>query len=235
MSHDAIRSVEAINRLDVLRRRAAKVEGLRDRLVAERAEKLASIDQLTNDIEKLLKVEELFRALMDQLVVKQVRALEAIVTDGLQTIFYDMDLYFESDIETKYNKVAIDFQIREGGIDDPLKVRGRPLDSFGGGTASVAALILRVLTVLKLKRLPFLILDEALLAVSDEYIAGTGKFLKALAETMNLHFLLITHKSAYCDHSDRAYQSHQELVAEQRTLRVKRVTAGDLRQLKARP
>jgi chromosome segregation ATPase len=223
MPHGALRSVEAVDRLEALCRRAARVEVLRDRLATERADKSAEVDRLTTDIEKLLKVEELFRALMDQLVVKQVRALESVVTDGLQTIFYDMDLHFESDIETKYNKIAIDFQIREGAADDPLAVRGRPLDSFGGGTSSVAALILRVLTVLKLKRLPFLILDEALLAVSDEYIAPTARFLKALAQSMNLHFLLITHEPAYCEHSDRAYQSHQELVGEQRTLRVRQV------------
>jgi chromosome segregation ATPase len=234
MPNGAVRAVEAVGRLESLCKRAARVEVLRDRLAAERAEKLAAVERLTIEIEKLLKVEELFRALMDQLVVKQVRALEAIVTDGLQTIFFDQDLHFESDIETKYNKVAIDFQIREGAADDPLMVRGRPLDSFGGGTSSVAALILRVLTVLKLKRLPFLILDEALLAVSDEYIAPTGKFLKALAQTMNLHFLLITHKSAYCDHSDRAYQGYQEAVGEQRVLRVKQVV-GDHRVLKVRP
>jgi len=233
MPYGAVRAVEAVERLETLGRRAARVEVLRDRLASERAEKQAEVEQLTSRIERLLKVEELFRALMDQLVVKQVRALEAVVTDGLQTIFFDQDLHFESDIETKYNKVSIDFQIREGGTADPLAVRGRPLDSFGGGTSSVAALILRVLTVLKLKRLPFLVLDEALLAVSDEYIAPTGKFLKALADSMNLHFLLITHKSAYCDHSDRAYQGVQELVGDQRTLRVKQV--GDRRSLKARP
>lgn len=233
MPNGAVRAVEAVDRLESLCKRASRVEVLRDRLAAERAERLAAVEGLTKDIEKLLKVEELFRALMDQLVVKQVRALEAIVTDGLQNIFFDQDLHFESDIETKYNKVAINFQIREGAADDPLMVRGRPLETFGGGASSVAGLILRVLTVLKLKRLPFLILDEDLLAVSDEYIAGTSKFLKALAQTMNLHFLLITHKSAYCDHSDRAYQGHQEVVSAQRTLRVKQV-AGD-RGLKVRP
>jgi hypothetical protein len=233
MSSNAVRPVEAIDRLAVLCRRTAKVEVLRDHLLADRTQKASEIEKLTSDVEKLLKVEELFRALMDQLVVKQVRTLESIVTDGLQTIFFDQDLHFESDIETKYNKVAIEFQLRQGGTDDPLAVRGRPLESFGGGASSVIALLLRVLTLLKLERLPFLVLDETLLAVSDEYIAPTGKFLKALAQSMNLHFLLITHKSAYCDHSDLAYESHEEAVGGQRALRVKQVAAD--RKSKVRP
>lgn len=235
MPNDSVCAREKLARLDALRRRASRVEALRDRLVSEAAAKRAEVEALSTQIERLLRVEELFRVLMDKLVVQQVRALETIVTDGLQTIFFDQNLHFESNIETKYNKVGIDFQIREGAADDPLMVRGRPMDSFGGGTSSVAALILRVLTVLKLRRLPFLVLDEALLAVSDEYIAPTGKFLKVLAQTMNLHFLLITHKSAYCDYADRAYQGNQESVGEQRALRVKQVAGGHSKGLKVRP
>jgi hypothetical protein len=193
-------------------------------LAVKLSETTTEVVALGLEIEKFLKVEELFRVLMDQLVVQQVRALEAVVTDGLQTIFVDQDLHFESDIEAKYGKVSIDFQLRQGGLDHPLSIRGKPLESFGGGTSSVISLILRVLTLLKLKRLPFLVLDETLLAVSDEYVAATGKFLEALARTMNLHFLLITHKPAYLDHSNRAYQGREEVVAaDQRALRVKQL------------
>lgn len=191
--------------------------------------------RLTIEIEKRLKVEELFRALMDHLVVDQVRALESVVTDGLQTIFYDQDLHFESDIEAKYGKVSIDFMLRQGAPDHPLVIRGRPLETFGGGPSSVISFILRVLVLLKLKKLPFLVLDETLQAVSDEYCAATGKFLQALAKTMNLHFLLITHKPAYLDYSNSAYQAREEVVAgDQRALRVRELAAKDARELRSK-
>src|SRR5262245_38329935 len=113
MSSAALHSVEAVERLERLSQRVAKSEALRDHLQQDLDSKSREVEALTSQIEKLLKVEELFRALMDRLVVKQVRALEAVVTDGLQTIFFDQDLRFESDIEARYNKVAIDFHARQ--------------------------------------------------------------------------------------------------------------------------
>lgn len=234
MSSDALHPLEAVGRATRLAERATKLEALRDHLQHERTTLEGEVVRLGSDIEKLLKVEELFRALMDQLVVHQVRALEAVVTDGLQTIFFDQALHFESDIEAKYGKVSIDFQLRQGAVGDPLTIRGRPLESFGGGPSSVIALILRVLTLLKLKRLPFLVLDETLLAVSDEYCAATGKFLQALSETMHLHFLLITHKPAYLDYSHLAYQGREEMQGDQRVLRVKKLSTGDSRALRSK-
>jgi ABC-type Mn2+/Zn2+ transport system ATPase subunit len=83
---------------------------------------------------------------------------------------------------------------------------------------------LRVLTLLKLKRYPFIILDEVLQAVSDEFVDPTGRFLSELAKNMGVHILMITHKPAYLDHATRAYQGHEEaLVAGQRALRMKRL------------
>jgi hypothetical protein len=235
VSSAAVHPLEAVGRVARLAERATKAEALRDHLERERTALEVEVGRLGGQIEKLLKVEELFRALMDQLVVHQVRALEAVVTDGLQTIFFDQHLHFESDIEAKYGKVSIDFQLRQGAVDDPLTIRGRPLESFGGGPSSVIALILRVLTLLKLKRLPFLVLDETLLAVSDEYCGATGKFLQALAETMDLHFLLITHKPAYLDYSHVAYQGREETVeGDQRVLRVKKLSTGESRALRSK-
>jgi chromosome segregation ATPase len=230
----AVHPIEAVTRVTRLAARAAKLEALKEHLERERSALEADVERLGGEIEKLLKVEELFRALMDQLVVHQVRALEAVVTDGLQTIFFDQSLHFESDIEAKYGKVSIDFQLRQGAMDDPLAIRGSPLESFGGGPSSVISLILRVLTLLKLKRLPFLVLDETLLAVSDEYCVATGKFLQTLAEKMNLHFLLITHKPAYLDYSHRAYQGREETQGDQRALRVQKLSSSESRALRSK-
>lgn len=234
MSLPKVHPIQAIERAQRLAERAARVVALRDHLVLQRGQLEADVQRLTLEIEKRLKVEELFRALMDHLVVDQVRALEAVVTDGLQTIFFDQDLHFDSNIEAKYGKVSIDFMLRQGAADHPLAIRGRPLEAFGGGPSSVISFILRVLMLLKLKKLPFLVLDETLQAVSDEYCAAAGKFLQALAKTMNLHFLLITHKPSYLDYSHSAYQAREEVVGDQRVLRVKQLSTKDSRELRSK-
>jgi chromosome segregation ATPase len=169
-------------------------------------DKKAEVEDLSAQIVTLSKVEELFRALMDALVLKQVRAIEKMVTEGLQTIFHDQDLRFEAEVSVKHSKISIDFYFRQGREGDPLTIRGKPLDSFGGGPTSVASLLLRVLALLRLKKFPLLLLDETLAAVSDEYTEKTGQFLRALSTKMGVPLLMITHKPAYLDHATRAYR-----------------------------
>ena len=206
MASDPVHAVEGLAaRVRELRGKATRLSTLRDQLDAELQAKGQEVGELTTLIEKLTKVGELFRLLMDLLVVKQVRSVENVVTEGLRTIFHDLELAFEADVGPKYGKVSVEFFIRQGAKDDPLSHRGRPLEAFGGGPSSVASLALRVLTVMKLKRYPFLALDESLGAVSDEYTDTTGQFLRRLAEQLGLDVLLVTHKAAYVDHADKAY------------------------------
>jgi DNA repair ATPase RecN len=221
---DALHPLEALtSRVEALGTKAARLTALRDHAQAKSVQLAAEVEALGLTVEKLLKVEELFRALLDVLVVQRIKVLETVVTDGFQTIFTGQDLHFESDIGPKYGKLSIDFKIRQGSPEGII-IRGSPTDSFGGGPASVASLILRVLTLLKLKRYPFIILDEVLQAVSDEFVDPTGRFLSELAKNMGVHILMITHKPAYLDHATRAYQGHEEaLVAGQRALRMKRL------------
>lgn len=190
--------------------RASRLEALRDHLRENLTTVKAEIEHLSNEVTVLTKVEELFRALMDLLVVRQVKAIEEVVTDGFQTIFYDQDLHFESEVGPKYNKISIDFFIREGSLEDPIVIRGRPLESFGGGPASIASLILRILALFRLQRFPLLLLDETLAAVSDDYIEGTGQWLQAVSSKMGVPILLITHKASFVDHCNRAYRCNQE-------------------------
>jgi len=180
----------------------------RDALVTEVSEKKAEIVQLDADTEKLTKVGELLRVLMDKLVLDQVHGIESVITEGLNTIFVDQDLAFEAEVGTKYNKIAIDFLIRQG--KDETAIRGHPLESFGGGPASVASLVLRLLALLRLKKWPLLLLDETMAAVSDEYTDQAGRFLRKLAESSGIDLLMITHKQSYLDHANTAYQGTEE-------------------------
>lgn len=209
MSGDSLHSVEGLaERVQALRQNATKLVALRDKHADDLEAKTTEVADLTKRIELLGKVHELFHALMDIMVVKQVRAVEAIVTDGLQTIFGD-DYHFEADVGPKWGKVAVEFSIRKGEKDSPNTHSGPPLEAFGGGPSSIASLTLRVLTVLKLKLWPMFVLDEALGAVSDEFVDQTGLFLRQLAEKAGVDVLLITHKQAFRDHANMAYQCSQ--------------------------
>lgn len=196
-------------RVRALGNRSAQLVALRDRLTVELTRKQAEVGELTDRVEKLSKVGELFRLLMDLLVDKQVRVVEGVVTEGLRSIFHDLALSFEAEVGAKYNKVSVDFFMRQGSKEDPLSHRGKPLEAFGGGPSSVASLVLRILTVLRLKLYPVLVLDEALASVSDEYVDQTGRFLASLADKMGIDALLVTHKQAFLEHADTAYRCEE--------------------------
>lgn len=214
MPGDAVHAVEGLKqRVRALNGTAVRLTTLRGRLRTELASKQKEVQDLSARVELLTKVSELFRVLMDLLVVNQVRSVESVVTEGLRSIFHDLDLWFEADVDQKYGKIAIDFFFRQGAKDNPLSHRGKPLGSFGGGPSSVASLILRVLTVLRLKLWPLLLLDEALSAVSDDYIDSTAQFLQGLAGKMGVDILLVTHKQGFLEHADQAYRC-TEVISE---------------------
>lgn len=224
MSSDAIHAIPGVaDRVRNLGRRAAQLGALRDRLHVDLERKQTEIQDLTVQVEQLSKVGELFRLLMDLLVDKQVRVVENVVSEGLKSIFHDAGLVFEAEVGAKYNRIAVDFYMRYKRKDGGGH-RGRPLDAFGGGPSSVASLILRVLTILRLKLFPFLALDEALVAVSDAYVSPTGRFLQALAAKMGVDVLLVTHNSAFLEHADLAYRGEEAVQDDEtRHLSVRRL------------
>jgi ABC-type dipeptide/oligopeptide/nickel transport system ATPase component len=194
-------------RVEALRERASGLQALRGQLQRELASRRQEVDQLTSKLDKLTKVGELFRSLMDLMVMDHVKSIEDVITEGLQTIFYDQDLTFEAEVSTRYNKLAIDFFIRQD--NQRASIRAHPLEAFGGGPASIASLILRVLAMRRLKKWPILALDESLVAVSAEYVDQTGRFLRELADKAGISILLVTHNTSFLDHAVVGYKGSE--------------------------
>ena len=171
----------------------------------------------------LAKVGELFRALMDRLVMNQVRSVEKVITEGLRTIFFDQVLSFEAEIVQRYNRIHIDFYIRQEHDGGKYVVRGRPLSNFGGGPATIASFVLRLLVLMKLKRWPVLLLDETLMAVSPEYIEQTSLFLKKLAQSTGTPLLLVTQQHAFIEQSTLVYSASEGISEGRPRLEIHRV------------
>ena len=127
------------------------------------------------------------------------------MTEGLRTIFHDQDLSFKAEVGVSRGKVSVEFFICQGDPDNG-GIKAPPLDAFGGGPSSIVSLILRILTLLRMKRKRILLLDETLAAVSDDYIEATGQFLQKLAVASDLSLFMVTHKPAFLDHTTGSYQ-----------------------------
>lgn len=197
--------VRARHRLTAVRDTAIALQTIRRRLQQERDAKVRDVEALSQRLDVLGKVTELFRALMDSLVMSHVRSIESVVTEGLRSVFDDQVFAFEAEVQQRYNKLAVDFYFRQD--HKRVSVRAHPLEAFGGGPSSVASLILKVLAMKRLGKWPLLVLDETLAAVSDEYIDQTGAFLQGLAAKTGFSILLVTHKPGFLEHADIAYRA----------------------------
>lgn len=215
MSSDQVFDQDGLNRraktlLAEVRQHAQK----RDQLVQERT---ALTDKLQSVSDQQVLLDQTgigLRELVEQLVHATVADLESLVTQGLRAVIHDQRLALEAQIGTKYNRTVIKFLFGQASpsatADQGSIIRGDPLESFGGGPASFASLVLRLLTILRLRKAPFLLLDETLGALSDEYIEGTSRFLRELADTTGVDVLLITHKASFLDNATTAYQASSQ-------------------------
>jgi hypothetical protein len=207
--HAVVELTDWRKRVQALNRNAARLQAIRDQVAADLEAKQSEVKTLTRRIDQLVLVGELLRALMDKLVLDQVRSVESVVTEGVKSVFFDQPLHFEAEVSQFRNKVNIDFYFRQGS--GPFMVRGHPLESFGGGPANIASVVLRLLSILRLSRAPVIFLDESLGAVNgDEYIDAAGNFLRKLSASTGIDILYVSQKQGFVDHADIAYQAGQE-------------------------
>jgi DNA repair ATPase RecN len=202
MHGDQVHAFEGLtSRLADARMQMVRVQAARDRVREDLVSKQTEVAEIKARQEVLTKVSELYRVLIDKLVLDQVKTIEDVVTEGLRAIFVDQDLSFSFELAHKNNKVSAEPVLCQDG-----HIKGHPLESFGGGPSSIVSLILRVLVLLRMKRYRMLVLDETLAAVADYYVEETGRFLRKLSEASDLPILMVTHKQAYLDYATRAYQ-----------------------------
>lgn len=188
------RSESVRDRLKEIRTRKTVMEERRLQLETE-------LETQTKRISVLVHILQLYRCLTDAMVVDQVRQLEALISEGLQAVFFDQALDFKAELGETANKVSVDFTLSCDGNTGDL------LESFGGGPASIASFLLRSFMLLRLKRFPLLLLDETLLAVSGSYVETTGALLRNLAASSNLPILMVTHNTNFLETADQAFEA----------------------------
>jgi ABC-type dipeptide/oligopeptide/nickel transport system ATPase subunit len=167
------------------------------------------IHSLTREDLTLEQVAMLFRTLHEDSLEGYAKDFARIVEDGMRSVFYDQDLAFSIELEQKRGKVTASFITKDKRTfeGESRVIEGDPLKSFGGGVAALQSLLLRVLVLLKNNMAPYLILDESLAAMSEDYIETTASFLKALCQEMGVHILLVTHNKGFLEYADNSYMA----------------------------
>lgn len=170
-----------------------RVEALRGEITAQEVE-AAILTASSATLDRLLEA----------LSVEAVGKVEQLVTHGLQTVFPDQQLQFRFEVTTKFRAPWLEPRVIHNGVEQPI------LDAFGGGVATLAAFILRIVVIGRMKLAPIVFLDEPFGMVSDEYLDRVAVLLKDLSRTLGLKIVMVTHlTSVFPPYADRAYRAEQ--------------------------
>lgn len=146
------------------------------------------IDHLNSEIKILDKVVELFKHLLDELIVDNVKRVDNLVTYGLKVAFPDQNLEFKAKVKPGKGKIGVEFETIKDG-----KIVGETVETFGGSITVVESFLLRLIVIIKLALRRVLVLDESFDAVDPEYSSNVSKLLQEMCEKLGFDILLVTH------------------------------------------
>jgi len=188
-----------------LRSTADRAKGLREGVQKQLSSVEADIKALEDEQSLLDLVATLLRKYIDKEVTEAVKAVEKLMTEGLQAVFNDQDLRVRADVEVQRGKVAVDLVTIQRQADG-TEVEGLSNDAFGGSVATVQSVLLRVFIILRRKMRRLLLLDEALPAFDANYVANMGAFLSVLCKRLIMDILLVSHNPAMIEAADKGYR-----------------------------
>lgn len=171
--------------------------------IQKNSENLESeIAHLNSEIKILDKVVELFKHLLDELIVDNVKKVEDLVTYGLKVAFPDQDLQFKADVKRGKGKIGLEFKTIKDG-----KIVGEALETFGGSVVVVESFLLRLIVIIKLAMKRILVLDESFDAVDPIYSANVSELLREMCEKLNFNLLLVTHNTTLPEFAHHIYKA----------------------------
>ena len=163
-----------------------------DRLDGVRQAKTAAVDSarslalgLREEVMHLDKVHKGIAYLMTKAGMESLGEMDKLVNFGIKTVMPDRDVLLKSSINDSGKRISINMNTIARGSEAVMDDHG--------SVSVVQSLLLRILTIIKLKQPRVLFLDETLAAVDSIYINNAGTLLSEIAERMGFDILLVTH------------------------------------------
>lgn len=167
---------------------------------------LAEIGDLTQVIDLHERAAHVLTAIGEQRQEQAQRQIEALVTEGLTTIFGD-NLTFHLVPSVRAKTPVVDFVIRST-LDDGTAVETDVMAARGGGLAATVGFLLRLVILLlsRQRQDTVLFLDETFAHVSADYLPRLIEFLKDLVEKTGVQIVMVTHDESFLDAADTIYR-----------------------------
>ncbi len=178
--------------------RAQFLEGVYQGRKKQRESAKDTLTQLEKEKDILQKVEKVLKHLIDRLAKDDLSRMDKLVTYGLKTVFPDRNIRFRSQLDERGKKITVSLQTlyNDNVVDPSSKSSIQVIESF----------ILRLICVLKLKRAPFLLLDEAFSALHADYIPNVSELINELATKLKMDILLVTQNPNLSEAAQNTYR-----------------------------
>jgi len=150
----------------------------------------------------LSKTEKVLKHLIDKLVQNDMGKMDNLVTYGLNTVYPDRDYKFESKIEERGKGLYVQLNtlFKNNVLDDDSKSSVQVIESF----------LLRILSLMKLKRTHLVYMDESFAAVDTDYMENVSKLLYQIAEKLKMDILVVTHNRKLSEYAHNAFEIKQD-------------------------
>lgn len=193
---------------------------LRDRALSIKSKKELSTKNLLNaqnllnsKLEELKQVKEnrliqessikVLNNIIELMSKENIKQIVDIATYALQTIFTDKDYALELEIRELRSKNSCElYLIDSTDKDNIIKAH---INDTGGGIKVVISFVLQIFYIMYYNLNRILFLDEALSAVSIEYIPSLMTFIKSLSEQRGFTFLAVCHDNRFFEYADKIY------------------------------
>lgn len=174
----------------------------------ELREKISTqLQETKQDLEDRQNVQNVLRMMAEKLSAESEEITQKIVSLGLKDTFFDEDLSLEVEHYVTHGKPAVRTILH----DHKRGSKGDPLNSFGGGPASLIGILLRVLSIIRQTGLArVIILDEPLIQVSDKYKERAAAIIRRICDPvekggLGFAMLVVTHDGIFKKRANRSY------------------------------
>lgn len=152
----------------------------------------------------LLKVAEVFKQLGGDSEAQILEKVQSFVSYGLSAVF-GQGYSFVATMGQEGKDIRVDFYIETEGL------RSRVLGAKGGGVAEVTSILLQIFFVLVDKKISrFLVLDAALIHLSERYWKNMSQLLSEICHQTDIQILLMAHAGDYGEYADTLYRFSQK-------------------------
>lgn len=214
MSKELLILNDTVQRLEGFLKRI-DIEQIRKQTWETEAHKLLlDVDEKKNLTTTLLEVVELYKELGGQSENDLLNKMKDFVTYGIGVVFGSQYSFVPS-ISYEGKDLRVDFDIETGDL------RTKVIGAKGGGLAEVVSILLQVFFLLvDTKAARFLVLDAALIHLSERYWKSMSQLLSEVCNKTDIQILLMAHSGDYGEYADVLYEFTQ-VKGETKSRRIK--------------